>query len=106
MMSGMSERASPFARDRWWLLANGLGAMAYLWLSSRTWIEPELRGENVGRAGDAVVWFGTALPVFIGFVVANFVWFLRGARRGQRRQPMMLAAILWMAVIGMDRLLS
>ena len=105
-MSGMSERAPPFARDKWWLAANALGAMAYLWLSSRTWIEPELRGESVGRAGAAVVWFDTALPVFIGFVIADLVWFLRGARRGQSRQPVMLVAILWVVVIVVDRSLS
>ena len=105
-MTGMSERASSYAKDKWWLVANAFGAMAYLWLSSRTWIEPELRGEDVGRAGAAVVWFDTALPVFIGFVIADFVWFLRGTRRGQSRRPMMLAAILWVVVIGLDRLLS
>jgi hypothetical protein len=87
-------------------MANALGVMAYLWLSSRTWIEPELRGESVGRAGDAVVWFGTALPVFIGFVIADYIWFLRRVERGQRPQPMMLVAILWVVVFVVDRSLS
>lgn len=82
-----------------------LGAMAYLWLSSRTWIEPELRDENVASAGAAVVWFGTALPVLIGFLLADFVWFIRRVWQGQNLQPMLLAVVLWVAVLGLDRLM-
>jgi len=87
-------------------VANALGAIVYLWLSSRTWIEPELRGESVARSGDAVVWFTTALPVFIGFIIANLVWFIRRARQDRGRQPMLLAAFMWVVALGVDRLLS
>jgi hypothetical protein len=66
-------------RQRWWIVANALawlvtntlGAIAYLWLASKTWIEPQLRGEVVGRAGDALVWGTTALPVALIFLLAN-----------------------------------
>jgi len=99
----MSRRAA-FSRDRWWLAANVLGAMAYLWLSSGTWIEPELRGEDVAWSGDAVVWFTTALPVLVAFIVVDCVWFTLRVRRRQRLQPMLLAAFLWVIVLGVDRL--
>jgi hypothetical protein len=94
------------AKDKWWLVANHLGAATYLWLSSRTWIEPELRGEDVARSGAAMVWFGSALPVLVAFMLTDFVWLIRRLRDKQSLRPMLLAGFLWMVVLGVDRLLS
>jgi hypothetical protein len=102
----MSVGASPLVKDQWWLVANLLGATTYLWLSSRTWIEPELRGEAVARSGDAVVWFGIALPVPAAFMLADIVWLIRRLRDKQSLRPMLLAGFLWTVVLGVDRLLS
>jgi hypothetical protein len=105
MMLLMDERVS-FGADKWWLVANVLGAAAYVWLSSWTWLEPALRGEEVARAGDAVVWSMTALPLFVGFMVADGVWFIRRAQQGQSRKPLLLAVCLWVVVLGVCRALS
>ena len=105
MMGLVSERV-PFITDKWWLVANVLGAAAYVWLSSWTWLEPELRGEDVARDGDAIVWSMTALPVFVCFMVADFVWFIRRARQGQSCKPILLASSLWIVVLGVCRVLS
>jgi hypothetical protein len=105
MMRAVGERATAFSRDRIWLAANFLGAAAYLWLSSRTWREPELRAEKIpNSAGDAAVWSMTALPLLIAFLLANLVWLLR--RKEQSRLPLLVAALLWVGVFGVDRLLS
>jgi hypothetical protein len=106
MISLMGERASSFSKDKWWLVANVIGAAAYVWLSSQTWLEPELRGETVARAGDAIVWAMTALPVLLGFALVDLVWLIRRVRSGQSLQPILLAALLWAVVLGICRALS
>lgn len=93
-------------REKFWLLANLAGAMGYLWLASRTWIEPELRGEDVARGGDAIIWGMTALPVLITFVIANFIGSWRRHWDQRSRWPEMLIVALWLAVLGADRLMS
>ena len=105
MMELMGERVSSFVKDKWWLVANALGAATYVWLSSWTWLEPELRGEDLSSAGNAIVWSMTA-PVFVGFVLADFVWFIRRARKGQSHQPLVVAALLWAVVLFICRSLS
>ena len=52
---------------------NAVGVGVYLAISSRTWLEPELRGESVATGGDAVVWFFTALPVAVAFLVFDSI---------------------------------
>ncbi len=53
-----------------------------------------------------MVWFLGAFPVLVGFVLIDFVWFIRRLRRGQSLQPLLLAGVLWVAVLRVDRLLS
>lgn len=88
------------------MAANIIGAAAYVWLSSLTWLEPELRGEDVARAGDAMVWAMTALPVLVGFALADLVWLIRRAGTDQSRRPTLLAMLLWVVVVGICRALS
>jgi hypothetical protein len=106
MISLMGEQASSFSKDRWWLVANVIGAAAYVWLSSWTWLEPELRGKDVGSAGAAMVWAMSALPVLVGFALVDLVWLIRRLRSGQSLQPILLAAPLWAVVLGICRALS
>jgi hypothetical protein len=53
------------------IVLNVVGALAYLAMASKTWLEPELAGTEVARGGDAAVWFTTALPILAVFVVIN-----------------------------------
>ena len=98
--------SSALARDRWWIVANLLGAALYLWLASATSLEPELRGEGVARSGDAMVWGSTALPLLALFIVADVAWFVRRSSRQQTRQPVLLMALLWISVFCVGRFLS
>ena len=74
-------------RSAWWIAGNIVAILLYLYLSSRTWLEPEFRGEDVATGGDAVVWALSALPVFVVAVVANLAVVVWGAvyrrRHGQ-----------------------
>jgi hypothetical protein len=94
------------SRDKWWIVANLFGATIYTLLASLTWIEPELRGEEVARAGAAIVWASSALPVLIAFVVADLVWFVRRAEQQLSLGPAFLCALLWVLVLGVNRMLS
>jgi hypothetical protein len=58
------------------IVLNIIGVASYLATSSRTWIEPELRGEAVATGGDAIVWATTAFPIAVAFVVADSVIFV------------------------------
>ena len=102
----MKEGFNKIAADSWWLLCNAIGAAAYLWLSSQIWIEPELRGQDVARSGDAMLWATTALPVLVVSILANLVWFIRRAGQGRTRQTLMLVALLWTLVLCASRWLS
>jgi hypothetical protein len=98
-----------FRRHRWWFAVNLVGLAVYLWLASRTWLEPELRGENVGQAGDAIVWALTALPVLMFAAVANVVWFImQTIRRPKDDQAWvgpagLVIAGLWVIAFLVDR---
>jgi hypothetical protein len=106
MMRLVAEHASSFIREKWWLVANAVGVAAYVWLSSWTWLEPELRGEEVARAGDAMVWAMTAFPVLMSFALADVFWLIRRARKGQSLKPVVLTALLWVVALGICRALS
>ena len=67
-----------------WISFNVLAAVIYLHFASKTWIEPELRGEGVGREGDAVVWFGTAFPIALSCFLADIVMLVLAIRIGAR----------------------
>jgi hypothetical protein len=57
-----------------WTLANIAASTAFIWLTSWTWLEPNLRGEDVARGGDALVWMVGAFPVLAVSAVGNMVW--------------------------------
>lgn len=57
-----------------WTLANIVASAAFVWLTSWTWVEPNLRGAEVARGGDAVVWMLGAFPVLAVSAAANTTW--------------------------------
>ncbi len=97
-----------FQRSRFWIAANLAGAALFLWLASKTWIEPELRGEDVARGGDAVVWLATALPVLAAFFVVNLIWLavtfakLAKARAWAPILPLAVTGLLWLFTVRID----
>jgi hypothetical protein len=90
------------------ILLNVVGALSYLALASRTWLEPELAGVEVARGGDAFVWFLSAMPILAVFVAINFSVVLFHLFSYLRKRKWRLGAaalsvpILWAIVVYID----
>jgi len=91
-----------------WTLLNVIAAAAFVWLASWTWLEPNLRGEEVARGGDALVWMTGAAPVLGLSLVGNTLW-LGFVRREQRRSggnwplgTIIIVAAIWISVLFVD----
>ena len=88
--------------------ANALGAVAYLFLGSRVWIEPELADVPGVAAGDSLIWGLTALPIFLIFLTTDLLLLLRGLavavsnRRLGVRGWCLPIPLLWLAVLYVD----
>ena len=93
-----------------WVLANIVVASVFLYFASWTWLEPNLRGEDVARGGDIVVWMFGAFPILLFAVAANLIWFLLAARvrsKAGQRWPsafLVIVASIWGAAVLLDRL--
>ncbi|MGR4863414.1 hypothetical protein [Caulobacter sp. LARHSG274] len=97
-----------FQESRVWVAANLVGVATFLWLASRTWIEPELRGEDVAGGGDAVVWVVTAMPVLAAVFALDLIWcamvFTKVAKTRTWRalSPLAAMAFLWLCAVLID----
>ena len=97
------------ALNRWWLwlALNICGIGLFFALAVRTWIEPELANEPGASGGAAIVWAGSALPVFLLFIIANSVLGIVAARQfasGRRQGAIVVAITLsaWIASFYFD----
>ncbi len=97
--------------DRWWLwvAANLIGIALFLHLAAKTWIEPELANEpGASGGGEAIVWFFSAFPVFLFFMLAHFASGLvahrQRAQSGRWRGELLVSCTLlfWLAAFFID----
>ena len=88
-----------------WVVTNVAASSAFTYFASWTWLEPSLRGEEVARGGDAMVWAIAALPVLAVSVIADGVWLVLIAReRAKRSAPwpisfLVITAAAWTAAL-------
>lgn len=107
MMSAVLDRAQRSC-TAWWLLANVAVAGAFLGVASFSWIEPELAEYPGASGGAAVVWFMTAVPVFLASGIGNLCMLAWGAVRRHRAGAWPFGAgawlipLLWLAVFFLD----
>lgn len=93
-----------------WMLANVVASGVFTHLASWTWLEPNLRGQDVARSGDAMIWGLTALPVLATSILLNAIWFFFVAnerRRSESPWPTSSIAIvtaIWASVLTVDHL--
>lgn len=68
-------------REGLWLTVNLIAAAVFLWLSSKTWIEPPF-WDRVGAAGGNPATFGALVVKVLGpFMLFNAVWLAVAAWR-------------------------
>lgn len=104
-----SQKNSCFkVRTAWYLAANIVGACIFLLLASRSWVGPELANTPGASGGDAFVWFFTAVPILLLFVLFNiavFVW-AGIARHRQHQWPLSwlswLSVAIWLSAVFVD----
>jgi hypothetical protein len=95
-----------------WVAANVVASATFLHFASWAWLEPDLRGEDVARGGDALVWMMSAFPVLIGAVFANALWLVlveRERRKTKAAWPVsatVLIAVAWASTLTVDHLRS
>src|SRR3954467_9417699 len=74
----------------WWVVLNTVGIIAYLYLSSWTWVPS---GEPTGGPGDPFIWMFGAFPVMVACSVLNMIWIVRIlVGRGKRWKP----TVVWL----------
>lgn len=87
--------------DWGWIGINGLTAIAFVYFSSREWIEPELRGFPGANGGGSAVFTLLTLWFCFPLLTVNLVWLListrRGARAGGKTPP---SRLFWLIGIG------
>jgi hypothetical protein len=86
-------------------LVNVAASFTFIYFASWTWLEPNLRGEDVARDGDAIVWVMGAFPVLAASVIADGVWFvlvaLERAKRGASwpAPSLVIIVAIWVAAL-------
>lgn len=87
----------------WALLIVNIVAMAfYLKNASLAWAIPEEAGLDPAIAGPSMVWGLGALPILVVFLVVDGAWWYVAASRHMERWPILLSAVLWLAVVVFD----
>lgn len=95
-----------------WTIINVVAAAAFMHFASWTWLEPNLRGEDVARGGDAVVFMFGAFPILAIAGICNLVWISLtevASRRNSVSRPwpaIIVIASLWVSALTVNRLRS
>ncbi len=93
-----------------WMAANVVGSAVFIHFASWTWLEPNLRGDDVARDGDAVVWMLGAFPVLVAAALANAIWFAFASRERLRRSgvwpisSITVVTAVWISSLVVDHL--
>ena len=92
------------------MAVNGVGLIAFLYVASKTWREPGLRGVEIATSGVALVWALTALPVLLAFFAVNAVWLCVADRRRNKShadwRPLVVAmgtVAVWVGAAVLDQ---
>lgn len=86
-------------REWGWILFNALVGALFLWLSSHTWSEPELR-QVPGASGGSPIFFGLILLYqVIPMLLPNFIWLTLAIRRGRRERDWTSLLLIALIVI-------
>ena len=91
-----------------WVVINLAASAAFTYFASWTWLEPNLKGEDVARDGDVLVWAMGALPVLAVSLIGDGVWLMLIARERARQRvswPVPFIVIIiatWIAALAVN----
>jgi hypothetical protein len=95
-----------------WVATNVIASAAFLHFASWTWLEPNLRHEEVARGGDAIIWILSAFPILAVATLSNLVWMLVAARERRKSEgpwptpATIVVAIIWACALTVNWLRS
>jgi hypothetical protein len=96
-----------------WIAANVVGALVYLFTSMALWVPTEEVGKGYpGGPGDAFYWLFYLVPILALFLLINLVAVVRMIRVAYRRRtaapliPFAFVVVLWGVVLLVDHLKS
>jgi hypothetical protein len=89
---------SPIRLTAAWVACNALAAVLFLAVASISWTEPELADIPGASGGAPLVWFMTAVPVFLLSVVLNLCAGLWVILRRKRMGVWPVTAYSWLLV--------
>jgi hypothetical protein len=87
------------SRSAVWLAVNVCAVLLYLYISSWTWLQPELRSEPGASGGDAFIWFLSAFPVFLITQVMNLGVVMWAAVQRRRHGSWPFVAWSWIILV-------
>jgi hypothetical protein len=91
-----------------WVSAEVVASAVFLHLASWRWLEQNLRGREVARSGDALVWTSSAFPILVVATLANLLWrvlMARERRKSETPWPIsatFLVAFIWACAMTMN----
>jgi len=90
----------------YWIAANIVGIVLFLYFSSRLWAPPGQEG-LLPAGGDPIVWGMTVLPVMVIFLIVEIVWLSKSIvsirKLGWKAMtPWLVVFVVWVAVVAYD----
>ena len=92
------------------LAINAIGALIFLFVASRFWVESELAGIPGASGGAPIIWFLVTVPIILFFVLSNFgvvAWaFIVRRKRGvwPVSNFIWLSIPIWLSALVIDNL--
>lgn len=79
-------------------MTNAIGAAAFLIVAAISWTEPELRDIPGASGGSPFVWFFTAIPIVLLFMLLNGVVVLWAYLVRRKRGVWPVSKFLWLSL--------
>ncbi len=99
-------------KERYWLIANTIGLVLYVYFDSKVWLPPGLTSDEVAIGPSAITWITTAGPILLLFFLIDCVWLARRsgeamkAKSWTRMAVVAAVGVTWLAALEWGRLHS
>lgn len=84
------------------LAANCIAIFFYLRNASLAWAIPEEAGLDPATLGPSMVWGLGALPILLGFILVDGVWWYIAVSRRTQKWPVLAGSLFWGIAVLVD----